>query len=92
MELQQVVREIHWIEWQLRTFEDRYGILSQDFYQAIESGLLSEFDDGGEPHFQDFLEWHGLYKIWLNRERAYREQLRQRSLPEQLRQVVVAAL
>ena len=46
MERQQLIREIHWIEWQLRTFEDKYGILSQDFYQAMESGELSEFDEG----------------------------------------------
>jgi len=91
MELQRLVREIHWIEWQLRTFEDRYGVLSQDFYQAMESGQLSEFDDGEAAHFQDFLEWHGLYKIWLNRERTYRELLRQRPLLEQLRQTLIAA-
>lgn len=91
MELQRLVREIHWIEWQLRTFEDRYGILSRDFYQAMESGQLSEFDDGAEPHFQDFLEWHGLYKVWLKREEAYRQLLRQQSLLEQLRRALVVA-
>jgi len=84
MELQQLIREIHWIEWQLRTFEDKYGVLSRDFYEAMESGQLSEFDDGEEPHFHDFLEWHGLYKTWLKRERLYREMLSQQSLPEQL--------
>jgi hypothetical protein len=72
MERQQLIREIHWIEWQLRAFEDKYGVLSQDFYQAMESGALSEFDDGTEPYFHDFLEWHGLYKVWLRREQAYR--------------------
>jgi hypothetical protein len=84
MELQQLIREIHWIEWQLRTFEDRYGILSQDFYQAMESGQLSEFDDGEEPHFHDFLEW-------LKREQSYRDLLRQHSLPDQLRHAVAVA-
>jgi hypothetical protein len=91
MELQQLIREIHWIEWQLRIFEDKYGLLSQDFYEAIESGQLSEFDDGKDPHFHDFLEWHGLYKVWLRREQAYRELLRQRPLPDQLRRALVAA-
>ena len=91
MELQQLVREIHWIEWQLRTFEDKYSVLSQDFYQAMEAGQLSEFDDGEEPHFSDFLEWHGLYEIWLHREQIYREQLHQYSLPEYLRRSLVAA-
>ena len=91
MELQQLVREIHWIEWQLRAFEDKYGVLSQDLYQAMEAGQLSEFDDGEEPHFSDFLEWHGLYKIWLNREQVYRQLLQQHSLPEHLRRSLVAA-
>jgi len=57
----------------------------------MESGQLSEFDDGEEPQFYDFLEWHGLYKIWLKREQVYRELLRQQSLPDQLRRAPVAA-
>jgi hypothetical protein len=75
MELRQLVREIHWIEWQLRTFEDKYGVLSRDFYQAMESGQLSEFDDDKEPQSHDFLEWHALYNIRLKREKVYRETL-----------------
>jgi hypothetical protein len=91
MERQQLIREIHWIEWQLRTFEDKYGVMSPDFYQAMESGELSEFDNGEEPYFYDFLEWHGLYKVWLKREHAYRELLRQQPLPDQLRHTLVAS-
>ncbi|MFN2292217.1 MAG: hypothetical protein ACK2UC_13575 [Anaerolineae bacterium] len=91
MELRQLVREIHWIEWQLRAFEDKYGLLSQDFYEAMESGQLSEFDDGERPQFTDFLEWHALYKIWLSRERAYRDLLHDQSLPAQLRHASSAA-
>jgi len=91
MELQQLVREMHWIEWQLRAFEDRYGLLSRDFYQAMESGQLAEFDDDESPQFTDFLEWHGLYKVWLSREQTYRDLLRRQSLPTQLRNAVAAA-
>ncbi len=91
MELQDLIRDIHWIEWQLRTFEDKYGVLSRDFYEAMESGQLSEFDDGEEPHFHDFLEWHGLYKIWLKQEQVYRELLYQQSLTERLRRSLLAA-
>jgi hypothetical protein len=57
------------------------GLLSKDFYRAMESGQLSEFDDGESPQFTDFLEWHGLYKVWLSRERAYEDLLRRQSLP-----------
>jgi hypothetical protein len=91
MELQQLIREIHWIEWQMRAFEDRYGVLSRDFYQAIESGQLSDLDDGETAQFQDFLEWHGLYKIWLKREQLYRTSLQQHSLLDQLRHATVPA-
>ena len=39
MELKELVREIHWTEWQLRTFEDRYGVRSEDFYvDALDLG------------------------------------------------------
>jgi hypothetical protein len=90
MELQQLVRDIHWIEWQMRTYEDKYGILSRDFYRAIESGQLAEFD-GEDVRSQDFLEWHGLYKVWLKREQTYRRLLRRHSIAAQFRQVRPAA-
>jgi hypothetical protein len=38
MELRQLVREIHWIEWQLRSFEDKYGLPSKDFHRAMGRG------------------------------------------------------
>lgn len=90
MALQQLIREIHWVEWQLRTYEDKYGVLSRDFYQAMESGQLVEFDDGESIQFHDFLEWYGLYKIWLKREQRYRALLQQHSLLEQLRHTTVS--
>jgi hypothetical protein len=52
---------------------------------------LSEFDDGESPQFTDFLEWHGLYKVWLSRERAYEDLLHRESVPAQLRHSAVAA-
>ncbi len=91
MELQQLIREIHWIEWQLRAFEDKYGVLSRDFYQAMESGQLAEFDDGESPQFYDFLKWHGLYKIWMKRDEHYHTLLQQQSLLEQFRRPMVPA-
>jgi len=91
MERQRLIREIHWIEWQLRGYEDKYSLLSKDFYQAMQSGQLSEFDDSDAPYFHDFLEWHGLYKVWLNRERSYGELLVQQPLTEQLRRTLLPA-
>jgi len=91
MELQQLVRELHWLEWQMRVFEDRYGVLSRDFYRAMEAGELSDLDDGEAPRFHDFLEWHGLYKTWLRRGQGYRQSLHRRSVLERLRGLPAAA-
>ena len=49
MKLQALIREIHWLEWQLRVFEDKYSVLSHDFHQAYQSGELAEFDDPDLP-------------------------------------------
>lgn len=91
MELQALIREIHWLEWQLRAFEDKYSLLSRDFYRAFKSGELAEFDDADLPQFHDFLEWAGLYEIWGRREQSYRELLQRRPLVEQLRHAFVPA-
>jgi hypothetical protein len=91
MNLQELIRELHWLEWQMRTFEDKYALLSRDFYAAMEAGQLAEFDDADLPAFQDFIEWHGLYKVWLRREQKYRERLQEQPIVHQLRQVAVAA-
>lgn len=91
MDYQQLIRELHWLEWRLRNFEDKYGVRSQDFYQAMEAGQLSEFDDIEEPRFHDFLEWHGLYKVWRKREESYRVSLDQHTLVKQLHSMPMMA-
>jgi len=57
----------------------------------MEAGELSDLDDGEEPRFHDFLEWHGLYRIWLKREQAYRHLLHRLSVLKQLRTLPAAA-
>lgn len=91
MELKGLLREIHWIEWQLRKFEDRYAVRSEDFYKAMEAGELADFDDIDDPHFHDFMEWHGLCKAWHWRQETYQDLLRRHSLVEQLRTAPMAA-
>jgi len=91
MELQALIREIHWLEWQLRAFEDKYSLLSCDFYKALQAGELAEFDDVDLPQFHDFLEWAGLYEVWQHREALYRERLQRHSPVEQLRYTLAPA-
>jgi hypothetical protein len=75
MDLQKLVRERHWLEWQMRRYEDKYGLRSSDFYAAMASGQLATFDDADQAAFPEFIEWQGLYKVWLKREQQYRDVL-----------------
>jgi len=89
MELQEVIRELHALDQQLWTLEDKYGVLSPDFYQAMMAGELSEFD--GEPGYhEDFLGWLAWYEMRLDYEQRYRDLLRRRHIVQQFRAAMVA--
>lgn len=90
MELQEIIYELHALDKQLWTLEDRYGVLSSDFYHAIMSGELSEFD--GEPGYhEDFLSWLAWYEMRLEYEQRYRELLCRRHIVQQFRAVTMPA-
>jgi SOS response regulatory protein OraA/RecX len=57
----------------LRSFEQRYWLSSEVFYQIYSQGLL---DDGS--HAEDFAEWAGHYQLKLKREGALRKLSQQR--------------
>lgn len=44
-------------EWDLQTFEERYGIKSADLYEQFEAGQRGDA--------KDFLEWLGIYDHYL---------------------------
>ncbi len=84
MELHELVIEMKMLERRLSLYEEKYGILSEDFYQALMSGKLAEYDEYDETRV-DFSRWKGIYETWLRRKRAYEAQLGQRELSEVLR-------
>jgi len=59
-EHRELVNDIGTVEKQLRQFERKYGVLSNEFYQAFISGGLSEFDAYDE-YRMGFREWAVLY-------------------------------
>jgi len=85
--LAKAVRNLNMLENRLREYENKYGLKSSDFYTAMVSGQLAEFDGEDEYHL-DFLEWLGMYEIWLDREREYRALLQQQEVAEQLKLAV----
>ena len=56
--------------------EQKYGILRQDFYDALNAGKLSRYDEFDETR-ADFSRWKGIYETWQRRKTAYSGQLQQ---------------
>jgi hypothetical protein len=84
MEIHELVIEMKLLERRLTLYEEKYGVLSQDFYDALVAGKLSQYDEYDETR-ADFTRWKGIYETWLRRKEAYTKQLQQRDLAETLR-------
>ncbi|MXZ11136.1 MAG: hypothetical protein F4Y79_17030 [Gemmatimonadetes bacterium] len=84
MELYELVIEMKQLERRLTLYEEKYGILSQDFYDILMAGKLSHHDDFDETR-TDFSRWKGIYETWQRRKTAYSEQLQQSDPEDVLR-------
>jgi len=70
--LSKLVRDLSKLEAELSRFETRFGIKSQEFYEATMRGDLEEFD-ALDDYRMEFVEWLALYKTWLSLEGKYRQ-------------------
>ena len=84
MNTQELVIEMKLLERRLSLYEEKYGILSADFYDALMSGQLEDYDAYDETR-ADFSRWKGLYETWLRRKQAYAQQIQQRGVEKVLR-------
>ena len=84
MEIHELVVEMKLLERRLTLYEEKYGVLSEDFYSALTSGKLARYDAYDETR-ADFSRWKGIYETWLRRKKAYTQQIQQRDLAETLR-------
>lgn len=64
MTLGDILQSLHALEGQLRQFEERYRLRSDDFSRLVREGRLEQS--------ADFIEWLGLYEIKCKREQQYR--------------------
>jgi hypothetical protein len=71
MTLDNILQNIHAIEETLLTYERKYGVLSETFYQAYLNG--EEPDD--DAWVLDWADWAGSYEIYLRRREQYRAAL-----------------
>jgi hypothetical protein len=67
MTLSEIIQDIHGLEKELARLEQRYGLLSVDFYHLYKAGELEQR--------RDFIQWVGYYETKLEREARYRERM-----------------
>ena len=84
MKVYELVIEMKLLERRFSLYEEKYGILSADFYDALMSGKLADYDAYDETR-ADFSRWKGIYETWLRRERAYVQQIQQHGVESILR-------
>jgi hypothetical protein len=84
MDVHELVIEMKLLERRLTLYEEKYGVLSEDFYAALLSGKLARYDEYDETR-ADFSRWKGIYATWLRRKQAYTDLLQQRELADALR-------
>lgn len=69
--LDQTLADIHALEEDLLELERKYGLRSETFYAAYTSGEEPENDSW----VLDFSEWASVYRTWLSRLAAYRNEV-----------------
>src|SRR5712692_6508939 len=84
MEIHELVIEMKLLERRMTLYEEKYGVLSEDFYAALMSGKLAEYDAFDETR-ADFSRWKGIFETWRRRKESYRKQLQERELSKVLR-------
>lgn len=84
MEIHELVVEMKLLERRLTLYEEKYGILSEDFYQALTAGKLERYDEYDETR-ADFSRWKGIYETWQRRKRKYDAQVQTRDIVDSLR-------
>lgn len=89
MTLSEILADIHALEEELLAFERKYGVRSETFYAAYQSGEEPEDD----RWVLDFGEWASVYRTWLTRQAEYRNEVQrqQRQAPSLAGLIRVAA-
>ncbi len=84
MDTHELVIEMKLLERRLTLYEEKYGVLSEDFYTALMSGELERYDAFDESR-NDFSRWKGIYETWRRRKDAYTTQIKQHDLADAMR-------
>lgn len=83
MDVHELVIEMKLLERKMTLYEEKYSILSEDFYNALISGNLSQYDAYDETRI-DFSRWKGIYETWLRRKNDYTQLIQKSNVVETL--------
>ena len=82
--LNKTVNDLSKLEGELSHFETKFGVKSQEFYEAMMRGDLEEFD-ALDDYRMEFIEWLALYKTWLSLEEKYHQVVARQPVVLQIR-------
>ena len=67
MTLDDILQDIYALEDEMRTYERKYGVLSETFYKSYASGE----EPPDDAWVRDWTAWASAYKVWLHRREQY---------------------
>jgi hypothetical protein len=84
LDIYELIIEMKLIERRLTLYEEKYGVLSEDFYKALMAGELEQYDAYDETR-ADFSRWKGFYETAMRRRDTYKKQIQKSKLSETMR-------
>ena len=69
MTLDEIMQDIQACKEDLLTYERKYGVLSETFYESYINGE----EPADDAWVLDWTDWAGTYEIWLRRHQQYQE-------------------
>ena len=88
MELKELISDMAQLEIEFSRFEKIFGVKSNEFFQAMTTGKLEEFDALDE-YRMDFVEWLALYKTWLSLNEKYQQLISRQPVAIQIKTAVL---
>ena len=72
MTLDDILQDIYALEDEMRTYERKYGVLSETFYASYVKGE----EPPDDAWVRDWAAWASAYKVWLRRRGQYEAAIR----------------
>ncbi len=67
MTLDDLLQDIYSLEDEMRSYERKYGVLSETFFDSYSNGE----EPPQESWVRDWTAWAGVYKLWMKRRSQY---------------------